>query len=250
MGWGEPFEELLLLLFSTPAAAARKRPCSSLAAAKAPCRSFRPWPRESETSSSWSPPAGHLKQLNAPVFSRPPSLLTTKQSRPLQNGHVPFHCRVPLAFKPEMPRNPTTWSIGTERLISSKSIRYSVAMSISSMSLNVLYFMTDTSRGDPDVRHGKKLAATAGERRRAPTRIRRAREDRPRPEGMGDDRLRLAARARRRVFDQAQYDADRQSLERRLKTAAAVRRRRRRRGARSIAEGLEHERPLTRGLSI
>src|ERR1700735_3224621 len=91
--------------------------------------------------------------------------------------------------------------------------------------------MTDTSRGDPDVRDGKKLAATAGERRFAPTGIRRAREDRPRPEGMGDDRLRLAARARRRVFDQAQHDADRQSLERRLETAAAIRRRRRRRRA-------------------
>ena len=69
--------------------------------------------------------------------------------------------------------------------------------------------------------------ATAGERRYAP--IRRAREDWPRPEGMGDDRLRLASRARRKVFDQAQHDADPQSLERRLETAAAERRRRRRR---------------------
>src|SRR5277367_2043111 len=91
--------------------------------------------------------------------------------------------------------------------------------------------MTDTSRGDPDVRHGKKLAAAAGERRHAPTRIRGSREDWARPKGMGDDRLCLAARARRRVFDQAQHDADRQSLERRLETAAAVRRRRRRRRA-------------------
>src|ERR1700677_3986801 len=98
--------------------------------------------------------------------------------------------------------------------------------------------MTDTSRGDPDVRHRKKLAATAGERRRAPTRIRRAREDRPRPEGMGDDRLRLAARARRRVFDQAQHDADRQPLERRAEAAAAVRRGRRRRpGAKVEPQG-------------
>src|SRR5450755_3587889 len=108
MGWGELFEELLLLLFSAAAAAERNRPCSSLAAAKAPCRSLRPWPRESETSSIWSPPAGHLKQLNAPVFSRPPSLLTTKQSAPLQKGHGPFHCRWPRGFNPESPRKATT----------------------------------------------------------------------------------------------------------------------------------------------
>src|SRR5277367_4395655 len=112
--------------------------------------------------------------------------------------------------------------MGTVRLISSKSIRYSVATSTSSMSLNVLYFMTDTSRGDPDVRHGKKLAATAGERRPTAARVCRASEDWPRPEGMGDDRLRLAARTRRRVFDQAQHDADRQSLERRAEAIAAV----------------------------
>ena len=58
--------------------------------------------------------------------------------------------------------------------------------------------------------------------------FRGAREDRAWSQGMGDDRLRLEARTRRRVFDQAQHDADRQSLERRVETAAALRRRRRR----------------------
>ena len=72
--------------------------------------------------------------------------------------------------------------------------------------------MSVTERSSPRQRD-KRRSATTG--------IRRAREDRPRPEGMGDDRLRLEARKRRRVFDQAQHDADRQSLERRLETAAA-----------------------------
>ena len=104
----------------------------------------------------------------------------------------------------------------------------SVRMATSSMSLNILYFMTDTSRGDTRCPSRKEARASARKRRSATTGIRGSREDRPRPEGLGDDRLRLEARKRRRVFDQAQHDADRQSLERRLETAAALRRRRRR----------------------
>src|ERR1039458_5993180 len=95
--------------------------------------------------------------------------------------------------------------------------------------------------------HDRESTATAAKRRRAATGFRGSREDRAGPKGVGDDRLRLETRERRRVLDQAQHHANRQSLERRVETLAAPGRRR----TGGVASGIDqgNEGPPPRGPS-